>query len=367
VIIGLQRFDVSAQIEIVIGGLRAIAIYVALKASLGLIGLALTVLVASVVRMAILAIVARRLYPELRITRLSWDRTWSKRIFAFSLYSTLITFSTTVILYTDSLVISAFLPAAQITFFSIASSLTDYARTLVRGISTTMTPRTSAMENDGTEVMAGVVVRVLRMSTVLILPVAVTFLIRGPSFIGLWMGAEYAATSGIVLRILTVSMVFYAASQVLGSSLLGLSSHKRLVPMFLAEAATNLLLSIYLVRRIGLPGIAWGTTIPSVVSSLVLFPLIARRVLGIPVLRYYREAWVRPSLAMIPFVAGSIAVERYWPGDNLAVYFCGVLLVLPLAVLGAWLVALSGPEREQLAAQMRGLRRLPALWRSTHP
>ena len=360
VVIGLQRFDVSGQIEIVVTALRALAIYGVLKAGFGLTGLALTMLAASVIRMAVLAIVARRLYPELRVDRARWDRAWSQRIFAFSLYSTLITFSTTVILYTDSLVIGAFLPAAQITFFSIAASLTDYARTLVRGVSTTMTPRTSAMEGEGTDAMARMVVRVLRFATVLILPVAVTFLIRGASFIRLWMGADYGAPSGVLLRILTLSMVFYAASQVLGASLLGVSSHRVFVPLFVAEAAANVLLSIILVRRMGLPGVAWGTTIPSLVSSMLAFPLIARRVLAIPVWRYYREAWIRPCLGMVPFALASLAVERYWPGDNLAVYFAGVLLVLPLAFFGVWLVALDGAERQDLWARVRGLRRLSA-------
>jgi len=41
--------------------------------------------------------------------------------------------------------------------------------------------------------------------TMLILPVVITFALRGRAFIGLWVGDEYASLSGTVLRILSIA------------------------------------------------------------------------------------------------------------------------------------------------------------------
>jgi O-antigen/teichoic acid export membrane protein len=363
VIVALQRFDLGGQIEISIGIARAAAIYVALAQGLGLVSLAVIQLAASVVRTIAFAVLALRLYPELQVTRVAWDREWIPRIFSFSLASTLITFSTTLILYSDSVVIGAFLPAAAITFFSIAAGLTDYSRSLIRGISTIMTPRTSAIEMEGHAAIAASILRMARLASTLILPVGITFLLRGSSFIGLWMGAEYAAPSGMILQILTVAMLFYAASQILGASLLGLSLHKGLVPFFVGEALVNLGLSLLLVRRLGLAGIAWGTTIPNLVTSLVLLPLYARRTISLPLLDYHRQAWLRPFLALVPFAVGTALVERFWPATSLLTYFAGVLAVLPLAAVGAYLVALDHDERLRVRRHLRARAGgLSAMW-----
>ncbi|MGH7690047.1 MAG: oligosaccharide flippase family protein [Gemmatimonadaceae bacterium] len=353
VVVGLQRFDVSSKLEIVLGALQALAIWLVLRDGGGIAGLALIQLVTSTLRTIALAALAFRLYPELTIEWFAWNRQWAREIFSFSLFSTLITFSTTLILYSDSLVIGVYLPAAEITLFSIAASLTDYARNLIRGISTTMTPKASATELTGAAAIAAVTVRATRFATLLLLPIGVTFWLRGAAFIGLWMGPHYAAASGAVLRILTLAMVFYAASQVLGASLLGLSRHNWLVPVFIAEAVINLALSILLVQRMGLVGIAWGTTVPNLVTSVVVFPWLARRLMGVPLRTYYFESWLRPLVAMAPFAAGTLLVERYWQAGNLASYFVGVLLVMPLAAAGAWAVALDPDERQMVVALAR--------------
>ena len=353
VVVGLQRFEVGGKLEIVLGGLRAMAIWLVLRDGGGIAGLALIQLLISSLRTFALAALAFRLYPELTIDWFGWNRSWAREIFSFSVFSTLITFSTTLILYSDSLVIGAFLPAAEITFFSIAASLTDYARTLIRGISTTITPKTSATDATDKAGVADVTLRATRVATLLLLPVGITFWLRGTAFVGLWMGPRYAAPSGRVLEILTLAMVFYAASQVLGASLLGLSRHKWLVPVFVAEALANLVLSIALVRRMGLSGIAWGTTLPDLVTSVVVFPWLARRLMGIPLRTYFFESWLRPLAAMAPFAAGTLVVEHYWPAGNLVSFFAGVMLVIPLAAAGAWFAALNTDERDLAVAVVR--------------
>jgi hypothetical protein len=73
------------------------------------------------------------------------------------------------------------------------------------------------------------------------------------------------------------------------------------------------------------------------------------------------NAWLRPLASMIPFAVASAIVDLVWPAPNVLVFFLQVALVLPLALVGAWVVGLDRAERVMLAAPVnRLLGRVPA-------
>src|SRR5690606_39145273 len=121
-----------------------------------------------------------------------------------------------------------------------------------------------------------------RFSMLVLMPVAITFLIRGRSFIELWMGPEYAAASGGVLAILAWPLLLHAATHATGGLMMATGRHKPMIPAMLIEAGANLALSIALVRTMGIAGVAWGTAIPSLVSSFVFWPIYLQRSLELP-------------------------------------------------------------------------------------
>src|SRR4029077_8479440 len=100
------------------------------------------------------------------------------------------------------------------------------------------------------------------------------------------MDPQYEEFSGNVLRVLALAMPLWAGSSIIGSSMLGISRHKPLVPVALLEGLCHLGLSIFLVRRIGIVGVAWGTLIPSLLVSALFGPWYLRYTLGVPVRLY---------------------------------------------------------------------------------
>jgi len=349
VVTGLQRFDISNAIEITAALLRAAAVVAALWAGNGLVALALIHAgFALAVGMAYW-MCSWRLYPQLRVAWSRGTREHLRQIFSFSVYSFLLHISAYLIYHTDSLVIGAFLPVSMVTFFAIATNLATYARAVVSGISTTMTPKFSAMQaSQQVADMSHALLRAVRYSTLVILAIAITFLLRGASFIGLWMGPEYAQPSGAVLWILALALIPAAGSQVVASVMLGLNRHRPVVPIVIVEALANLGLSIWWVQSIGISGVAWATALPSLLTSLLWWPWYVNRTMGIAIARYISSSWLRPGCAFLPFAAATWAVERTWPAPTLWVFFVQVAGLLPVAALGAWLVALEREDRAQL-------------------
>jgi len=350
VVAGLQRFDIANLFEIAIGVVRVISIVIALKTGHGLIALALIQLGVSGLRGLASFVLSRRLYPQLSVGFKECQRSHLTMIFSFSVSILLLQASGMIILFTDSVVIGSFLPLSMVTLFAIASNLTEYARAPVSGISQTLTPSASALEaeNEGDELERMLLVGA-RIATLIVLPIVVTFIFRGGSFIGLWMGEEYAKPSGDVLCILSLALWFAIGYQVVVATMMGISKHAGIVPAFIIEAVCNIGLSVYWLQSYGIVGVAWGTTAPRLVASLLFAPWYVNRVLGTSIPKFWLAVWIRPAIAIAPFALASWQIEQHWPADNLILYFAQVAAILPLAALGAWAVSLTPSEKSRLA------------------
>ncbi len=90
------------------------------------------------------------------------------------------------------------------------------------------------------------------------------------------MGPAYADLSGHVLWILSIPWFFGAGAAVLSSTILGIGKHKPVVPVAIAEGLCNLALSILLVKKMGIIGVAWGTAIPNMVVDILFWPWYVR-------------------------------------------------------------------------------------------
>jgi O-antigen/teichoic acid export membrane protein len=360
-IVGLQRFDLLNSIAI--GGIviRSTAIVLALRSGMGLISLALIQLGCTVYELSLGVLLSRKLYPELRIAIGSVSRAHVGMIFSFGVFAFLLHLSNYFIFYTDALVIGAFLPVSMITFFAIGGNLTIYGRDLVGGFSRTITPLASKLEVEADRgELQQAVLRQARYCAMTMLPIFVTFIIRGHTFIGLWMGPSYAELSGHVLWILSVPWLFGAGASVVASAMLGISQHKRVVPFGLAEGLSNLVLSIALVKPMGVIGVAWGTALPNMAISLFFWPWYTRRTLGIPIRDYVRSLWLAPAAAILPFCVCTYLVNRFWPAHSLLLFFLQVATILPVAFVSIWFFGLTADERISIGQRLALAKRSPS-------
>ena len=349
VVVGMLRHDLANLIEVLATIVRTVAVVAALNAGQGIMALALINLGASLLTCLSYAVLSFRLYPQLKVRRAYSDWAHVRTVYSFGFFLLLLHFSDYLIFHTDSIVIGAFLPVSQVTYYAIGGNLILYARSLLAGVSTTMTPAVSRLHAiDDMDAVRRALLFAARLAAFAMLPVTISFLLRGSTFISLWMGPAYGELSGAVLAVLALPYLFAPANQVAGSAALGMGLQKRIVPVRFAEALANLGLSVWLVQSLGIIGVAWGTVIPGLLVALVFWPWFLRRNLQVPILEYVTKAWARPILAAAPFAAASYAIERWWPAANLTVFFAQVALILPLVAPGYWYLCLTREERSKL-------------------
>jgi O-antigen/teichoic acid export membrane protein/SAM-dependent methyltransferase len=362
IVAALHRFDLINLVDVGTAVLSALATIVLLSNGNGLVALAMLNFALAIVVGITYARMTFHLYPALTIRFSDCDLRRLTTILSFSIYAFVLQVSYNLIFYTDSIVISAILPVSFVAMFAIGGNLIAYTRMLISGISTTMTPRASTLDATGGErEVAELLLRATNVATLVMLPIAVTFWIRGTSFIRLWMGETYAEPSGRVLRILTLALVFIAADQVVTSTVLGIGKQKWLVVAVCGEAFCNLALSIALVRPLGISGVAWGTTLPSLALSIGFIPWFVRHSMGIPIRTYLVSAWFRPVAAVVFFSLLTYAMETRWPATTLLVFFLQTAAILPAVLIGSWHSCLDRSQRK-VCTQRLLQPALKALW-----
>ena len=346
VLAALQRFDRLNGIEVTIGVGRTILMVIVLAAGGGLIGMAGVLAACATLRFTWLLVDSRRLYPALGIDLRLATRSNFRLIFGYSTSSFLLNVGDRLIYFTDSVVVGALLPIANVALFGIASTLTDATRMLAGGISQTLSPLASSLdarsEHDSIRRM---LLTATKLCSVLCLPVLVTFIIRGPAFITLWMGPAYGPSSGRILQILTIALLFTTGYHPAGGVLLGIDRHRPLAPLMLGEGLVNLGLSVVLLQVMGIEGVAWGTTLPRLLTAFFFWPPYLRWAVGIPIREFVRETWLRPFTGVAPFALATWLVERTIPTPSLVLFALQTAALLPLAAIAAWFACCSREER----------------------
>ena len=162
------------------------------------------------------------------------------------------------------------------------------------------------------------------------LPISLALVLRGKTFIGLWMGHEYSQISGTVLQILIISQFFGMADATANNVMMAIDKHKPVAKWAVFEATLNLVLSVVLVKTVGIYGVAWGTAISMAFCHITFYPRYVRKVLGIPVRRFVWEAWTKMTLCSIPYAIACAIADRYWHPANLVEFFAQIAATLPI-------------------------------------
>jgi len=358
----LRRFDLSSGVAIFQACANGAGVLVLLLTGHGIVAIAVLQLVIATIVNAALLFLARRVYPQLEISLKHADRGTLRALSSYSVYAFLITVTGQIIYYTDNIVVGAYVSAAAITLFSIGGRLIEYHKELAASLAQTLMPYVGAYDARGEqERLRQLLIYGTRAALLVSWPIEVLLWFRGETFIALWMGRQYAGPAAAVLRILLLSNFVMGGHTVSGNITFGLGRHKPFALWRIGEAAGNLLLSIILVQKIGINGVAWGTTVPSLVVNVLIWPLFIARLLGISLWTYVFQAWIRTAFAVLPFAYACYFVETHWTTSHLIDFVWQSAVTSPLLVFG--LIAIFWPDLRRDANNPEGvLRRFVPSW-----
>jgi O-antigen/teichoic acid export membrane protein len=193
----------------------------------------------------------------------------------------------------DAGVIGYFMPESpeSISVFGVGTRLTSLSYFAVGVIGSVLMPRFSGLaETEDKEGIAKLLERsslTTGLASVLVLS---NLAVLGPHFLEIWLRKPWVHQSGQILLMMLPAYHIAILTHPSSNLVIGRGKLRGLTILTVAEAATNLVLSISFVHVLGIYGVALGTAIPLVVFRGIFYPaIVLKNEVGIGLVEYYRQ------------------------------------------------------------------------------
>ncbi|HTS35895.1 MAG TPA: polysaccharide biosynthesis C-terminal domain-containing protein [Candidatus Solibacter sp.] len=333
---GLQKFAWLQLSQVVVALVRAGLVVVALETGRGLVTIGAISVILSVLSYVVFAGMALRLLPT-RLSLRNVEGVAFRRMASYGFFALAILGAEKLRFQSDALVIGVSLSATAITSFSIGARLTEYASYAVRSMSQIFTPMSSQFHATGDiQRLQRTFIAGNRACALVTFPLCILLVVLGKVIIESWVGVRYLSSYPILLLLIIPRSLYLAQSSSI-RILLGMGRHRVLASILVGEGVANLLLSVLLVRRFGVIGVALGTAIPLACTSLFFLPWHLCKVLDLPLSRSLKQSYGMPLALCAPMTGLLVVLSNEFSVHN----YGGLMLQVAVGAL-AYCIPLAG-------------------------
>jgi len=276
----------------------------------GLLGVAVATLITELVHLVVNFLLCRFLTPTVRVNFAFTRLRVLRMLITYGSVTTVIVIADIMRGNIDSIVIGKWVNLPAVGVYGIAVIITRYIVRLITAGMSVLTPRFATLDGKGDHAqIRRLLVKALAVSSFLSFGGYMMAIIIGKQFILWWVGKDFADAAAI-LWILSISHAFALAQNPAIGFMYALNKHYFYAIATIIEAIANLTLSIILVYRYGIVGVALGTMIPMLIIKILVMPVYVSKIAGISLWEY-----IRP---MLPF-----AVIAFFM--TLAAYYMGIV------------------------------------------
>ena len=289
VINGAQRYALNNAVSIATTVFAAAANVIVIERGGGVVSVVLSTTVVHLAAYVAYVTNAHRVQPGLRVSPRLASVARLREIGAFSGYLLVLDWSHKINYSLDPFVIGWGLGPGAVAQFTPAVRVAQSMRDLTAQFQTILFPAVVDLRTrrDQRRLMT-LLVEGTRLSTALAIAVGLSVIVLAEPLLVAWIGPSLAS-SALVLQVLTLSMLARVAHGTAATILKGSGGHRYLALNNAVVALFNIVLSITLVRRLGLLGVALGTAIPVSIGALLVMPRACHR-LDVPVRTFFQQA-----------------------------------------------------------------------------
>lgn len=363
ILVGQRRQYVLNTIDVSSRLLNALLIVFALRLGAGLAGVAAAQLATKIFSWACTVSIIRRSNPSLMPRWRGWRGGSLKELVGYGSQSAAINLGWILVNQTDNLMVGAFVGIQWVTYYSIGAMLVQYGSAACSCVTRSFTPHFTHLHASGEfEQLNRVFLHGVRLAGAFSAILVSAMFVWGGPLISLWIGPAYVSgpwtlRSDAVMIVLLLAHFPRLLQSISWQLLFASRTQSYLLRLTLIEAIANLTLTLLLVRRYQLLGVAVGTLAPLAVTHLFFLPRFVVRRFGLGWRRYFTQGVARPlgcgGLSLIVMWAlRSYLYPLSWP-----LLFTGVAASMAAAAVIVWFVGMDGKDR--LAASSVLIRLLP--------
>jgi O-antigen/teichoic acid export membrane protein len=330
----------------------ALCTYVVLSNGYGLVTLVATTAAVNIAGYGGYAWIAYRVMPTLRIRPRYFSLARWRDVTTFSVYLFVIQLAGQISFNIDNVVVGAFMGPALVAVYTIALRLAEYQRRLCDQFSGMLFPVVMAFGAAGDRsALKRTLVEGNRVGLTLVAGASVCLIGFSDQLIRRWMGPGFdgSIVPFVILAAAGIVVVSQAAS---ANVLIAVGDHRLVAWIWIGEAAANLVLSLLLVRPLGLAGVALGTLLPLIVGHLVVMQSTACRRVGASIVegvfKMTKPAFVAGACASL----SCVAIRMAHPPTTSTVVIAEAALVGAVYVAALVTIGFDGETRRAYRAQL---------------
>ncbi len=305
VFVAVQRFDLSNIIGITARLSMAVGIYFALSSGFGLIGVSIATGCGTILDYSARYFVARRLVPQLELSRRRSSLNQLRDIGSFGLWNFLIEVSRYVYMHLQPLLIAIMLPISAVGYYALAAGLWQQVNGLFGPIGQVLYPAAAGMDVRGErDALRRLYSDGSRLLLLVVIPAVLVAFFWAEDFYRLWIGEKYIvgdeySSVALLLQILLVGTVLSYSSNVAGQILLAGGFIRSLALVQISGAAINLTASLLLISNFQLIGVALASVFAVVAVDVIGIPILLARHVGMSVRSFIIASWSRLAIVSI--------------------------------------------------------------------
>ncbi len=241
-------------------------------------------------------------------------------------------------------------------FYAVANAAVNFMLALVSSVFGPLIPAVSSIQSATTPNRIGeLCIKATRYCALLLCLLGLPLLIGAYPLLSLWVGKRYAAQSALYLEVLVVGNVVRQLAFPYILVVVATGKQHLATIAAISEACVNIVISIWLVQKIGAIGVAIGTLIGAFVSVgvhvLVSMPRTQTAIL-IRRSRFLLQGLLRPLLMVIP----SLFLYPFWRRLNVLPAEPAALALWVAATAAiAWWAVLTMEDRREFGGFLRRL------------
>lgn len=277
VLYGYQRIDIWKLCSITQLITNALLVVLFLKSGFGLIGLSVASTLSTLLLLSLYVLfIYYGKYGVVIAPRLFEFKVF-KEIAPYSIRTFVLGISSRVLYYTGPIIIGIFLGTIQVAAYDVTYKLCFYATYVFSIISATFFPKFSrAFALGDIDRLRDLFLMVTKISLAMGTAVSIFIFFCGHSFIALWVGeANFAGTNVLVLLLLM--NFFHALGTPVVALLQGIGKNEGVAYSEMVNAGLNIILSVLLIKWLGLPGVVLATLIAHICTSFWVIQISAMK------------------------------------------------------------------------------------------
>jgi O-antigen/teichoic acid export membrane protein len=341
------EYDTTSRLDLLSILLRAILNVTVVRLGFGLVGLAVTLLIADWPSLILYVRAVRKKIPALLWGLKYASKSTAKQLFSYSSYAFITQIGDLLRLQLDAVVISAFVGVAAVAHYNIASLLAQQYIAIVLAMigvfQSVFSQQFGAGDHARMESTFHFATKISMMASSFI---AFGLIAWGKPFIIRWMGARFE-DAYIPLVVLVSGFVVALWQNPSIAILYSFAKHKYYAVFNTFEALANLGLSVWLVHRYGIVGVALGTFIPMFLMKAIVQPLYVCAVTGFSFADYLRTGGKTLLRIAAALVVPTILAVRYAQPSYPILASLGVVSALLYFVVN-WFTQFTNDESRRL-------------------